>query len=138
MATSVISVLPSGYLGLGHLTPFSIQTSIENFDDFDHVQRWAKGMRLKPKYEIGGKLIRNTDLLILSKVSDVSVGQIAFDIAMSVTTVTKSVDLLCSAGLVVVEWARPKKSCVPAITDAGRSALATFRVRNPLPTQEAR
>ncbi|MDT8871577.1 winged helix-turn-helix domain-containing protein [Komagataeibacter rhaeticus] len=129
MATPVISVLPSGFLGLGHLTPFGIQTSIENFDDFDHVQRWAKGMRLKPKYEIGGKLIGNTDLLILSKVSGLSVGQIAFDIGMSVTTVTKSIDLLCSAGLASVEWERPKKSCVPSITDAGLAALSTFSVR---------
>lgn len=129
MATPVISVLPSGFLGLGHLTPFGIQTSIENFDDFDHVQRWAKGMRIKPKYELGGKLIRNTDLLILSKVSDLSVGQIAFDIGMSVTTVSKSIDLLCSAGLVRVEWARPKKSCVPTITDAGLTALSTFSIR---------
>ena len=128
MATPVISVLPSGFLGLGHLTPFGIQTSIENFDDFDHVQRWASGMRLKPKYEIGGKLIRNTDLLILSKVSDLSVGQIAFDISMSVTTITKSIDLLRSADLVSVEWVRPKKSCVPRITDAGRAALSTFSV----------
>lgn len=129
MATPVISVLPSGFLGLGHLTPFGILTSIENFDDFEHVQRWAKGMRLKPKYEIGGKLIRNTDLLILSKVSDVSIERIAFDIAMSVTTVTKSVDLLSSAGLVVVEWSRPKRSCVPVITDSGRAALSTFSIR---------
>lgn len=126
MATPVISVLPSGYLGLGHLTPFGIQTSIENFDNFEHVQRWAKGMRLKPKYEIGGKLIRNTDPLILSKVSDVSVERISFDIAMSVTTVTKSIDLLRSAGLVIVEWSRPKRACVPTITDAGRKALSTF------------
>ena len=135
MATPIISVLPSGYLGLGHLTPFGIQTSIENFDNFEHVQRWARGMRLKPKYEIGGKLIRNTDLLILSKVSDVSVGQISFDIAMSVTTATKSIDLLCSAGLVSVEWARPKRSCVPIITDAGRQALSTFSVREREATQ---
>lgn len=128
MATPVISVLPSGFLGLGHLTPFGIQASIENFDDFDHVQRWAKSMRLKPKYEVGGKLIRNTDLLILSKISDVSIGQIAFDIAMSVTTVTKSVDLLSSAGLITVEWARPKRACVPTINEDGRAALATFSI----------
>lgn len=126
MATPIISVLPSGYLGLGHLTPFGIQTSIENFDNFEHVQRWAKGMRLKPKYEIGGKLIRNTDLLILSKVSDVSAEQVSFDIGMSVTTVIKSIDLLTSAGLVTVEWARPKRLCVPTITDEGHRALSTF------------
>jgi len=126
MATPVISVLPSGYLGLGHLTPFGIQTSIENFDNFEHVQRWAEGMRLKPKHEIGGKLIRNTDLLILSKISDVSAEQISFDIGMSVTTVIKSIALLTSAGLVTVEWARPKRLCIPMITDAGHRALSTF------------
>lgn len=130
MATPVISVLPSGFLGLGHLTPFGIQTSIENFDDFDHVQRWAKGMRLKPKYDVGGKLIRNTDLLILSKVSDVSIEKVASDIAMSVTTVTRSIYLLSSAGLVIVEWSRPKRSCVPVITDAGLAALSTFSIKN--------
>ncbi|GAN86380.1 helix-turn-helix domain-containing protein [Komagataeibacter intermedius] len=130
MATPVISVLPSGYLGLGHLTPFGIQTSIENFDNFEHVQRWAKDMHLKPKYEIGGRLVRHTDLRILSKISDLSVGQISFDIAMSVTTVIKSIDLLCSAGLVTIEWARPKRTCVPNITEAGRAALVTFNVRD--------
>lgn len=68
MAQEVIFLSSSGIFQLGNLTPFGVQTSVDNFLSFQEAKDWAKKNRTKFKCDIAGGFLeaRYVDALILT------------------------------------------------------------------------
>ncbi|GBQ89075.1 hypothetical protein [Asaia krungthepensis] len=68
MAHEVIFLSSTGVFQLGNLTPFGVQTSVDNFLSFQEAKDWAEKNRTKFKCDIGGGFLeaRYVDALILT------------------------------------------------------------------------
>lgn len=68
MAHEVIFLSSTGLFQLGSLTPFGVQTSVDNFLSFQEAKDWGKKNRTKFKCDIAGGFLeaRYVDALILT------------------------------------------------------------------------
>ncbi|NVN02186.1 MULTISPECIES: hypothetical protein [Asaia] len=127
MAHEVIFLSSTGVFQLGNLTPFGVQTSVDNSLSFQEAKDWAKKNRTKFKCDIAGGFLeaRYVDALILVghdfKISHAS--EVLGWSAARVLTLGKQIKKL---GIGSVSLDRKVSERTIALTPNARSSLSNY------------
>ncbi|WP_029606130.1 hypothetical protein [Kozakia baliensis] len=129
MPQAVISVMSSGYLQLGHVTPFGIQTSIENFDTFSDTVAFARKNGIRLKYVDGPLTLSSEQVTFLRDMPNAaSVNDIASATEWSEARVWNFSLRLESFSFVKIERTKKRRDHLISVTDKTRAFLAGLRV----------
>ncbi|BCZ75885.1 hypothetical protein [Acetobacter phage phiAX1] len=127
MAKEVICATASGLLQLGTVTPFGIQTSIENFASFSEAKSWAARNGISLRYYSDGHTIKEEDLLFLSAIrSSSSVDEAVEASGRSSSGIIGTLTRLSGLGYLDITRAKRRKDWVITLTSIAKNTLSSL------------
>lgn len=127
MAKEVICATASGLLQLGTVTPFGIQTSIENFASFSEAKSWAARNGVSLRYHSDGQTIREEDLSFLAAIqSSTSIEDAVTASGRSSSGIVGTLLRLASLGYLKISKAKRRKDWTISLTDLAKSTLTSL------------
>ncbi|MBF0850459.1 hypothetical protein HKD27_05905 [Gluconobacter sp. R75690] len=127
MAKEVLCVTASGLLQLGTVTPFGIQTSIENFASFSEAKSWAKRNGISLRYYSDGQAIREEDLSFLASIQNSSsITEAVAASGRSSSGIVGTLLRLSSLGYLHLSRSKRWKDWKIALTDLAKSTLSSL------------
>lgn len=93
---------PYGYWMLGHVTPYGIQTDIQNFGSLDEGRRWCEQRGIRPRMEVSGSMLTFRQARLLSAVlreGPDTIEAVAHRLKTSIAAAREDAEHLAASGL---------------------------------------